>query len=117
MTLFSENLRKRAKELGISNAEVARRAGLGERRYANYINGDREPDLGTLVKIAKVLGTSPNALLGFGEQSGDQDVSSARDRILAALAILDEPLVDAVALQIEALTKLGRQSAVRGDEL
>ena len=71
MDLFAENLRKRAVELGISHAEVARRAGLSERRYGNYVSGRREPDLVTLVRIARVLETTPNVLLGFDDEHSE----------------------------------------------
>lgn len=64
MEKFAKRLQDRAKQLGISNAEAARRAGLDERRYAHYASGRREPDLATLVKIADTLGTTPNWLLG-----------------------------------------------------
>jgi transcriptional regulator with XRE-family HTH domain len=63
MTPFAENLRRRAAALKLSNAEVARRAGLLERRYGNYITGEREPDLKGLVRIAAVLQTSIDDLL------------------------------------------------------
>lgn len=67
MESFTANLKKRAQELGLSNAEVARRAGLTERRYGNYITGRREPDLATLVRIATVLESTPNILLSFDD--------------------------------------------------
>ena len=67
MKIFTERLKQRAVDLGISNAQAARRAHLLERRYANYTTGEREPDLSTLAKIARVLETTPNYLLGFGE--------------------------------------------------
>jgi len=60
MDIFADNLRKRAKQLELSNAEVARRAGLSERRYGNYVSGRREPDLATLMRVAACLKTSPN---------------------------------------------------------
>ncbi len=63
MDIFAKRLRERAKQLGISNAEAARRIGLDERRYAHYASGRREPDLATLVNIAEILGTNPNWLL------------------------------------------------------
>ncbi len=63
MESFASNLKQRAVDLGLSNAEVARRAGLTERRYGNYITGRREPDLATLVRIASVLESSPNVTL------------------------------------------------------
>ena len=64
MEIFAQRLRERAKQLGISNAEAARRVGLEERRYAHYASGRREPDMATLVNIAEILGTTPNWLLG-----------------------------------------------------
>lgn len=107
MESFSTNLKRRAQELGLSNAEVARRAGLTERRYGNYITGRREPDLATLIRIATVLESSPNALLSFDDKP-DQltaaDILKARIAA-AANALSDEDLkvmaiaMDAVASQ------------------
>src|SRR5690606_11426561 len=37
MDIFANRLRERAAQLGISNAEAARRSGLDERRYAHYV--------------------------------------------------------------------------------
>ena len=74
MKVFTDNLRKRVDELGISLAEAARRCGLSERRLANYAAGSREPDLATLLKIAETLDTTPNDLLGVGTtpDTGDE---------------------------------------------
>lgn len=63
MELFCQQLRLHARKLGLSSAEVARRAGISERRYAYYVTGDREPDLRTLLRISIVLGVTPNDLL------------------------------------------------------
>ncbi|MBY3383221.1 helix-turn-helix domain-containing protein [Rhizobium laguerreae] len=67
MDILSKRLRERAEQLGISNAEAARRVGLDERRYAHYVGNRREPDLATLLRIASSLGTTPNWLLGVTE--------------------------------------------------
>jgi transcriptional regulator with XRE-family HTH domain len=104
MDLFATNLRKRAEELGITNAEVARRAGLSERRYGNYVSGRREPDLATLVKIAAVLATTPNDLLSVKWRSMTRE-NQALQRIIAALSVLPPDDVDRVAIMIEALAK------------
>lgn len=89
MLLFGKNLRARARELSLTDAEVARRAGLNERRYGFYVTGEREPDLATLVRIASVLQTSVDCLL-----SDEDDHSETQDResaeLLSALASLDE---------------------------
>ena len=42
---FGERLRARAKELGLTDSEVARRTGLTQRRNSNYVNETVEPDL------------------------------------------------------------------------
>jgi transcriptional regulator with XRE-family HTH domain len=106
MEKFAQNLKKRAAELGISNAEVARRAGLSERRYGNYIVGRREPDLQTLVHIAEVLETTPDNLLGVNE-SEKQDLML--DKINSAVKSLSRSDKETVAAMIEGLANLRRK--------
>lgn len=105
---FADNLRKRAAELGISNAEVARRADLSERRYGNYVTGRREPDFTTLLRIAAVLETTPNVLLGLAEPE-PVGKDPLRDRINAALAALGEADKELIAACTDAIVRL-RQS-------
>lgn len=103
MDSFADNLRRRAADLGISNAEVARRAGLTERRYGNYVSGRREPDLATLVRIALVLETTPNALLGFDEmEKGD----ALRAKVGSAMEALNKADQEVLAACAEAIVKL-----------
>jgi transcriptional regulator with XRE-family HTH domain len=107
MQVFARQLRERAKELELSHAEIARRCGLTERRFAHYAAGAREPDLATLVRICTALQTTPDALLGVGQlakRTGeDEDLRSA---IAAGIAILTKPnlrlvrsMVDSMILQ------------------
>lgn len=102
MELFASNLRKRAEELGISHAEVARRAGLSETRYGNYVSGRRESDLATLVRIANVLATTPNDLLASSISVAAPD-EVARQRTMSALIALSADDLERVAVMIEAL--------------
>ena len=102
MEPFASNLRKRAEELGISNAEAARRVGLSERRYGNYISGRREPDLATLVRIATVLETSPDELLSFGDhEERSEPRLLARDRIIAATNVLTPDDLERLVIMVE----------------
>jgi transcriptional regulator with XRE-family HTH domain len=103
MEPFASNLRKRAEALGISQAEAARRVGLSERRYGNYISGRREPDLATLVRIAELLGTTPNKLLGTEEGAPAGPKTAAKERITAALKVLSAPDLDRLSVMIGAL--------------
>ncbi|WP_315764265.1 helix-turn-helix transcriptional regulator [Bradyrhizobium sp. SZCCHNR2009] len=104
MQVLGQKLRSRAKELGFSNAEVARRAGLSERRYGFYVTGDREPDLSALLRICKVLATTPNMLLGISE---DGKESSSRAALVERLRIasrgLSENDLQSLVIQAEAL--------------
>lgn len=87
---LGERLRARARELGISDTEVARRLGVSQSRYANYVVDKREPDFATFVRICRVLGTTPDLLLGFGavpEASSEEE--RLRQEITAALLSMD----------------------------
>ncbi|MBB3463058.1 helix-turn-helix domain-containing protein [Rhizobium sp. BK377] len=104
METFSSNLKRRAEQLGISNAEVARRVGLTERRYGNYISGRREPDLATLVKISSVLVTPLDELLSSNlEKSQKSAKRKLQDRILSAAQALDEDDLKRLAIMVDAL--------------
>jgi transcriptional regulator with XRE-family HTH domain len=84
MTRFGKKLRARARELGLSDAEVARRAGLTERRYGNYVTGIREPDFTTLVRICDVLATTPDFFLGIMDEPKKQ---SENEKLLSRLIV------------------------------
>ena len=103
MEQFSKQLRLRAETLGLSNAEAARKLGLSERRYSHYVTGAREPDLATVVRISKVLGTTPNELLGFGEGVRASKKSALIERLTATADGLAQAELEIVLLQTEAL--------------
>ncbi|WP_367718311.1 helix-turn-helix transcriptional regulator [Nitratireductor sp. GISD-1A_MAKvit] len=81
MQQFGNNLRRRAKELGLTDAEVARRVGSSERRYGFYVTGDRESDLATLLRIANVLQVDADRLL----RPWDEAEPSKADRLIAQI--------------------------------
>ena len=92
MKIVGSNLRARAKALNLSDAEVARRAGLGVRRYGNYVTGDREPDFQTLIRICTVLAITPNEILGLGGDvmpSVETEYDRLQARLMAASNLLD----------------------------
>ena len=62
---WGERLKVRARELGMADAAVARALDLPQRRYSAYVNETREPDFATLGRICRILGTTPDAVLGF----------------------------------------------------
>ncbi|MCO5732969.1 helix-turn-helix domain-containing protein [Rhizobium sp. SSA_523] len=109
MESFALNLKRRAQQLGLSNAEVARRAGLTERRYGNYITGRREPDLSTLVKIAAVLQSTPGELLSAPVSETADNRVALLDRLAAAADIMTDGDLEAAVAQAEAVINLRRR--------
>lgn len=103
MKVFGERLKQQAQNLGISNAEAARRAGLAERRFNNYCNDEREPDLRTLVNIAKALETTPDVLLGVHDAPSRGPRETLLDRLSSAARALPMAELEIVAIQTEAL--------------
>ena len=103
MDALARALRTRARELGLSHAAIARRIGMSERRYAHYVNGRNEPDLATLVRIAKALQTSPNELLGFAVETKRSKRTLLRDRLSAAASAMDDRQLEMTVVQAEAI--------------
>jgi transcriptional regulator with XRE-family HTH domain len=104
MDILAKRLQERAKHLGISNAEAARRIGLDERRYAHYASGRREPDLATLLRIASALGTTPNWLLGVSlAGENDRELAAFVDRFLNAASGMTKHELEMCVIQAEAI--------------
>jgi predicted transcriptional regulator len=68
MEIFGKRLRERATQLGISNAETARRIGLDERRYGHYVSGRREPNLMILKRISGRIGHNSKLAARYHQQ-------------------------------------------------
>ena len=78
---FQERLKYYREKAGYKSAkEFAEKLGMGYTTYVAYENKDREPRYKTLCKIARILKTSPNELLGF-----DPDHPTELDRAIQLL--------------------------------
>ena len=82
-------LRARARDLGLSDSEVARRLDLSQPRYANYVNDTNEPDLATFTRICRALGTSPDEILAFAEVADRGEADLLVTRIVSAAGSMD----------------------------
>jgi transcriptional regulator with XRE-family HTH domain len=102
---FGARLAARARELGLTNAEVARRAGLSERRFGNYATDTREPDLQTLTVLARVLAMGTDELLGVKPPGAITE----RDRLLAqiqvALGQVPDSYLELISVQLRAVAE------------
>ncbi len=88
---IGDRLRTRAKELELTDAEVARRLGLAQSRYAHYVSGTRAPDYQTLARICRALLTSPDYVLGFCGEEVERRPEAVllQERAVAALGAMD----------------------------
>ena len=102
-------LRARAMELGLSDAEVARRAGLTTTRYGHYVTDYREPDLATLVRICRVLGVRPDEVLCFSPAEED-DLTRQRRSVTGFAEVMDG---STLAVAITVMHALAATSSLR----
>ncbi|PGH57664.1 transcriptional regulator [Azospirillum palustre] len=111
---FGGRLRARAQALGLSDAEVARRAGLSEQRYGHYVRDVHAPDLDTLVRIARVLGATTDSLL-TGDSGSETDAARAalEARLLSASRSLDLNDLKVLIGQAEIFAQLRRSDDPR----
>ena len=96
-------MKARARELGLSDTKVAERAGLAQTRYATYTIDKFEPDLGTLLRICRVLHVTPNDLLGWTDAKADIKVDALRKHIAANLLVLEPSSLNIVDVITSAL--------------
>lgn len=92
MKTFSEKLVARRAELGLSQAELSAKAGIGKRTITSYETDGRIPQPAQLYKLAKALGVSPEYLKNdaiadplYGAESMEY-IESARRRFGARQA-------------------------------
>lgn len=62
--MFGERLRQLRKEKGLTQADLAKLLGVSQQAIGNYESGVRQPDSGTMVKLADFFDTSVDYLLG-----------------------------------------------------
>jgi transcriptional regulator with XRE-family HTH domain len=102
---WAERLRERARELGLTDIAVARRAGLPQSRYASYVIGKREPDLMTFVRICEALSTRPDMILGVEASEKVTTRDAIRMRVISALEALDAQGQHLALVALEAMAE------------
>ena len=104
MEAVGSRLRSRALDLGLSDAEVARRTGLSTTRYGHYVTDYREPDLATLVRICRVLGMRPDELLAYDQPADPNDkLAQLRKKITGFVEAMDAQTLELAVPVMQAL--------------
>lgn len=65
---FYENLKNARLQSGLTQNDVAERIGVAKSTYSLYESGNREPNVNTIKKLARVLDVSADTLLGLPEE-------------------------------------------------
>lgn len=102
---WGDRLRARARELGLSDSEVARRLGMTQRRYSSYVNVTREPNFSDLLRICAVLGVTPDHVLGVAPMDPRED---AERRAIAAIREMPPRLRESAVAGLEAMASAAR---------
>lgn len=71
MTTIGKMIKERTEKLGLTDAEVARRADIEYRKYSYYATGQRTPPYEALGKISEVLGMTPNDFFSISSDALD----------------------------------------------
>lgn len=77
-----ERARDIAAQKGISHDKIAERIGKGRSTVSGWLAGEREPKLAQITMLAKVLGTTPQALL-FGTDGNEPAEGEPYDGVTA----------------------------------
>ena len=78
---FAVNLRRARETAGISQEELAERCEVHRTEISLLERGGREPRLGTMVKLATALGTTPEALcsgIGWDAKAREYKIDKPR---------------------------------------
>jgi len=64
-------IRRERQELGLSEAEFARKVGVGKRLIVRLEDGAAQPDFELLIALARALGIKPSVLIGRAREAKD----------------------------------------------
>lgn len=81
--MLKDKIRELRKERGLTQKEVAEHLGIGGSTMTMYETGRREPNIGTLIKIADFFDVSTDYLLGKTKAKNEKEVISR--------ALVDDP--------------------------
>lgn len=103
--MLGNNIKTARKKLKITQKELATRLGIAEITIRKYENGDREPNLETIEKLAAALEVTPYELLGGASPtatSEDKHITSI-NKNLTLLTQSSDPTIKELNLNLDLL--------------
>lgn len=91
---FGERLKLLRIKAHITQQEMADKLNMSRQNYYNYEKQKAKPTIESLCKIASVLDTTPNVLLGIEQEKKEIDVQSVLEMQMQIIDTLIESLSD-----------------------
>lgn len=86
---FCDNLKKSRQRIGLTQQQIANALGITKSTYCGYETGKRQPDLAKLRRLALLLCTSVDELLGLTGSENDYTVSPAEYELVRLFRLMD----------------------------
>ena len=80
-----EVIRRKRKELGLTQEQVAQRLGVSAPAVNKWERGSSYPDIAILPALARLLNTDVNTLLCFQEELSDNEIADICNKIAAIM--------------------------------
>ena len=88
--MFSERIKELRQGLGINQVEFGRKINVSKQCVSNWENGNIQPSIDMLVKIAKTFSVSADYLLGLSNESTLNVSGLTSTQILHLRNIIDD---------------------------
>jgi transcriptional regulator with XRE-family HTH domain len=102
---LGRRIAEQRRSMGLTQEQLAERASVNVKTIQGAEQGRSEPELRTMRKIAKVLGTPLDTLMGTGRKGS---LELLIKQISADLRVLPPSVVEHVAALVRAMTKRAR---------
>lgn len=107
------NLKEIRLNRGLTQTEVAKKLGIAQVTYCNYENGNRNPDVCTLMKLSDVFNVSIDELFGYqGKKQEEKPISRQKRYIIDNLDSLTKEELNKVMKYIDSCLKLKQEKSL-----
>ncbi|MDE5620206.1 MAG: helix-turn-helix domain-containing protein [Ruminococcus sp.] len=88
--MFNERIKKLRKSLGINQVEFGRRLHVTKQCISNWENGNIQPSIDMLIKIAETFSVNTDYLLGLSDKCTLDAEGLTNEQILHIRSIIDD---------------------------
>ena len=102
-----QNLRTIRVQRKKTQSDIAKLTGFNQTYVSKWENGEREPDIATLIKLANYFNVSLDELVGnqtaSKESANEEDLSPAKKEVIEKLLACNDRMCDRVSAYIDVL--------------